>query len=127
MDHGLRIETVLRDDFERVLVARDPESDLHAVIAIHDTTLGPALGGVRMVPYPNQGAALDDCCRLARAMTLKAAVAGLDLGAGGASSSAIRPSTARRSDCSPMAGSSHRWAEASSRSTMSAPDRTTSP
>jgi len=73
---------LFRDGFERVLVAHEPASGLHAVIAIHDTTLGPTIGGIGIAPYPDQGAAVDDCCRLARAMTLKAAIVGLDLGGG---------------------------------------------
>ena len=70
------------DRFEQVLVQQDERTGLHAVIVIHDTTLGPALGGVRMHPYPDEAAALDDALHLAKAMTLKSAAAGLKLGGG---------------------------------------------
>ncbi len=67
---------------EQVLLCRNPEMGLRAIIAIHDTTLGPALGGVRLYPYANDADALRDVLRLSRGMTYKAAVAGLDLGGG---------------------------------------------
>ncbi|MFN8215281.1 MAG: Glu/Leu/Phe/Val dehydrogenase dimerization domain-containing protein [Solirubrobacterales bacterium] len=68
---------------ERVEIVHDRESELRAVIAIHSTVLGPALGGMRIRAYDGGvGAALDDALRLSRAMTLKAAAAGLDLGGG---------------------------------------------
>lgn len=69
-------------DYETILTCDDPESGLRAVVAIHDTTLGPALGGCRMWSYGNEREALDDALRLARGMTYKAAVAGLPLGGG---------------------------------------------
>ena len=68
--------------FEDVVLCDDADGGLKAVIAIHDTALGPALGGVRMWRYENERAALDDALRLARGMTSKAAVAGLPLGGG---------------------------------------------
>ncbi|MEF8812639.1 MAG: Glu/Leu/Phe/Val dehydrogenase dimerization domain-containing protein [Halovenus sp.] len=52
------------------------------LVAIHDTTLGPALGGTRVYDYESEAAALEDVARLSRAMTYKAAVADLDLGGG---------------------------------------------
>ena len=70
------------DGHERVLVAKDPVSGLHAVIAIHDRTLGPALGGCRMWAYASEEAAITDALRLSRSMTFKAALAGLPLGGG---------------------------------------------
>ena len=70
------------NDYETILTCDDPESGLRAVVAIHDTTLGPALGGCRMWSYGNEREALDDALRLARGMTYKAAVAGLPLGGG---------------------------------------------
>lgn len=70
------------DGYETVLTCNDPASGLRAVVAIHDTTLGPALGGCRMWSYHNEREALDDALRLARGMTYKAAVAGLPLGGG---------------------------------------------
>ena len=68
--------------YERVLRCADAASGLRALIAIHDTTLGPALGGCRMWRYADEEAALADVLRLARGMTRKAAVAGLALGGG---------------------------------------------
>lgn len=55
---------------------------LTAVIAIHDSTLGPAVGGCRMAPYPSLGDALGDALRLSRSMTYKSALAGLPMGGG---------------------------------------------
>ncbi len=69
-------------EHESVTVVRRPEAGLHAVIAVHSTVLGPALGGVRFHPYPTFGDAVEDVLRLSRAMTAKAALAGLDLGGG---------------------------------------------
>ena len=67
---------------EQVVYCRNDEAGLRAIIAIHDTTLGPALGGVRLYPYLSEEEALRDVLRLSRGMTYKAAVAGLDLGGG---------------------------------------------
>ena len=68
---------------KRVHLMRDADSGLCAVIAIHSTALGPALGGLRIRRYEHDlPEALDDALRLSRAMTLKAATAGLDLGGG---------------------------------------------
>ncbi|MCX9075205.1 MAG: amino acid dehydrogenase [Candidatus Methanoperedens sp.] len=68
--------------YEEVIYARDDDSGLRAIIAIHDTTLGPAVGGTRMLPYGDDLEALADALRLSRAMTYKAAAAGLDFGGG---------------------------------------------
>ncbi|MPY71277.1 MAG: hypothetical protein GEU92_14465 [Alphaproteobacteria bacterium] len=67
---------------ERVLMVTEPSSGLDAIVAIHDTTLGPALGGCRIAAYESPGEALADVLRLSRAVTCKAAVAGLALGGG---------------------------------------------
>ncbi|GAA3388449.1 Glu/Leu/Phe/Val dehydrogenase family protein [Cryptosporangium minutisporangium] len=75
-------QTMAARDFEQVVVCRDPNSGLESVIAVHDTTLGPSLGGIRMRAYPSQDAALADALDLAEAMTYKAALAGLELGGG---------------------------------------------
>ncbi|PXY33409.1 valine dehydrogenase [Prauserella coralliicola] len=69
-------------DHEQVVFCRDRASGLHAIIAIHSTALGPALGGTRFHPYSSEDDALSDVLRLSRAMTYKAACAGLDLGGG---------------------------------------------
>ncbi len=67
---------------EQVVFCNDSESGLKAVIAIHSTALGPALGGTRFHPYASTADALKDALNLSRAMSYKAALAGLDLGGG---------------------------------------------
>ncbi|MCK9490352.1 MAG: leucine dehydrogenase [Xanthomonadales bacterium] len=67
---------------EEVVFCHNPDAGLKAIIAIHNTVLGPALGGLRMWPYKTEQDALDDVLRLSRGMTYKAAVAGLNLGGG---------------------------------------------
>ena len=67
---------------ERVLFCSRPEVGLEAIIAVHSTTLGPGLGGLRMFPYETVDEALTDVLRLSRGMTYKAAAAGLNLGGG---------------------------------------------
>lgn len=69
-------------DHEQVFFCRDADSGLKAVIAIHDTTLGPAMGGTRMWPYESEGAALKDALRLSQGMTYKNALAGTKFGGG---------------------------------------------
>ncbi|MFY3793183.1 Glu/Leu/Phe/Val dehydrogenase dimerization domain-containing protein [Ureibacillus sp. MALMAid1270] len=69
-------------DYEQLVFCQDQTSGLKAIIAIHDTTLGPALGGVRMWPYQTEEQAVEDALRLARGMTYKNAAAGLNLGGG---------------------------------------------
>ncbi len=69
-------------EYEELLLFHDPHSGLRAIIAIHSTTLGPALGGTRMFNYPTEEAAVEDVLRLAYGMTYKAAAAHLDLGGG---------------------------------------------
>jgi leucine dehydrogenase len=70
------------DEYEEVIFFHDPPSGLRAIVAIHSTTLGPALGGTRFYPFASDMDALHDVLRLARGMTYKAAAAGLDLGGG---------------------------------------------
>lgn len=67
---------------EQVVFCNDHETGLKAIIAIHDTTIGPALGGCRMWDYESEEAALTDVLRLSRGMSYKAAIAGLNLGGG---------------------------------------------
>ena len=67
---------------EQVSYFADPETDLRAIVAIHDTRLGPALGGTRILDYESETDALEDVLRLSRAMTYKAAAANLPLGGG---------------------------------------------
>jgi len=70
------------DGHERVLFGHDGETGLKSIIAIHNTALGPAVGGCRMWPYESDAAALEDALRLARGMTYKSALAGLPFGGG---------------------------------------------
>lgn len=70
------------DDHERVIFGCDPQTGLKAIIAIHNTNLGPALGGCRMWPYNSDEEAVRDVLRLSRGMTYKSALANLPLGGG---------------------------------------------
>jgi leucine dehydrogenase len=72
----------LDSEYEEVVFFHDPPTGLRAIVAIHSTTLGPALGGTRFYPFESEDEALRDVLRLARGMTFKAAAAGLDLGGG---------------------------------------------
>ncbi|GAC1536869.1 MAG: branched-chain amino acid dehydrogenase [Acidimicrobiales bacterium] len=76
------LQAMADDGFEQVVHCHDRATGLRAIIAIHSTQLGPALGGTRFLGYPDETAAQADVFRLARAMTYKAAAAGLDLGGG---------------------------------------------
>src|SRR5690242_309615 len=70
------------DDYEQVVFCHHRATGLRAIVAVHSTALGPALGGTRFYPYTHEDDALEDVLRLARGMTYKAALAGLDLGGG---------------------------------------------
>ena len=67
---------------EQVIVCSNPETGLKAIIALHNTTLAPALGGTRMWMYNTEKEALKDVLRLSRGMMYKAAISGLNLGGG---------------------------------------------
>ena len=69
-------------EHEQVVFCHDPHSGLNAIIAIHNTTLGPALGGTRLWNYNSHDEAIIDALRLSRGMTYKAAISGLNLGGG---------------------------------------------
>lgn len=69
-------------EHEQVVFCNDPDSGLKAIIAIHNTTLGPALGGCRMRPYQDVDEALEDVLRLSKGMTYKCAAADVDFGGG---------------------------------------------
>ncbi len=70
------------DNHEQVVFCNDKDTGLKAIIGIHNTVLGPALGGTRMWKYSNEWEALNDVLRLSRGMTYKSAIAGLNLGGG---------------------------------------------
>lgn len=71
-----------RYDYENLVLCQDRSVGLKAIIALHDTTLGPATGGTRMWAYPSEMDAIEDALRLARGMTYKYAAAGVNLGGG---------------------------------------------
>jgi leucine dehydrogenase len=75
-------EEVAAEGHEQVVFGHDGVSGLRAIIAIHSTALGPALGGTRFFPYQTEEDALIDVLRLSKGMSYKAAAAGLDLGGG---------------------------------------------
>ena len=76
------LEYMEQNNFEQLSVYTDPAVGLKALVSIHDTTLGPAMGGVRIWPHPTEEAAIEDVLRLGRAMTYKSAAAGLHFGGG---------------------------------------------
>ncbi len=78
----LRLERISVPGYEQVIEVTDKKSKLHAIIAIHDTTLGPALGGIRIQPYASFEDALEDVLRLSKGMTYKSAIAGVGYGGG---------------------------------------------
>lgn len=75
-------EPIGAEDHEQVVLLQNRATGLRAILAIHDTTLGPALGGVRVWRYASDADALADALRLSRAMTYKASLAGLPCGGG---------------------------------------------
>jgi len=81
-DSPLVLGRMEEHEHEEVLFCYDRTTGLKSIIAIHDTTLGPAVGGTRMWPYATEAEALVDVLRLSRGMTYKSALAGLDLGGG---------------------------------------------
>src|SRR4051794_5249930 len=76
------IESLAESGHEQLAVFQDAASGLKAIVAIHSTVLGPALGGLRMWPYTDEEPAFREALRASKNMTYKAAVAGLNLGGG---------------------------------------------
>jgi len=70
------------DEHEQIVFCNDKDTGLKAIIGIHNSVMGPALGGTRMYNYANEWEALNDVLRLSRGMTFKAAITGLDIGGG---------------------------------------------
>ncbi|MGQ7946952.1 Glu/Leu/Phe/Val family dehydrogenase [Flavobacterium sp. WC2509] len=70
------------NDHEQIVFCNDKDTGLKAIIGIHNSTMGPALGGTRMFNYANEWEALNDVLRLSRGMTYKAAITGLNIGGG---------------------------------------------
>ncbi|MDP6930268.1 MAG: Glu/Leu/Phe/Val dehydrogenase dimerization domain-containing protein [Planctomycetota bacterium] len=78
----MEITELPTEGYERVVKAHDPESGLRAIISVYDTTLGPAVGGLRMWPYESEEDALFDVLRLSKGMAYKSAVAHTGMGGG---------------------------------------------
>lgn len=76
------VERMSEYNHEQLLFCNDNDTGLKAIIAVHNTVLGPALGGTRMWHYKNELEALNDVLRLSRGMTYKASISGLNLGGG---------------------------------------------
>lgn len=82
VEHAGLFGTVAQMGHEQVVFCYDEATGLKSIIAIHNTTLGPALGGTRMWNYTSEQEALTDVLRLSRGMTFKASISGLNLGGG---------------------------------------------
>ena len=80
LEHPMIFETLDTFGHEQVVFCHNKDAGLKAIIAIHNTVLGPGLGGLRMWPYKTEQDALNDVLRLSRGMTYKNAVAGLNIG-----------------------------------------------
>lgn len=78
----LKINEIKVPGYEKVIEAQDPEVGLHCFIAVHDTRLGPSMGGTRIYPYASRDEALEDALRLSKSMTYKSALAENGLGGG---------------------------------------------
>ncbi len=79
---GFIFDSMEQYDYENLFFCQDKSLGLKAIFAIHDTTLGPAGGGIRMWSYETEADAIKDALRLARGMTYKWAAAGANLGGG---------------------------------------------
>jgi leucine dehydrogenase len=77
-------ELMSQSGHQNLFFCNDELVGLKAIVAIHDTTLGPAIGGVRMLPYESTEEAIEDALRLSKAITYKSAITGLNLGGGSA-------------------------------------------
>lgn len=78
----MQITELPHEGYERVVKCEDPATGLRAMVSVHNTTLGPALGGMRMWPYESDEDALTDVLRLSKGMTYKSAIAQTGLGGG---------------------------------------------
>ena len=75
-------EIMQEEDFEQIVYGYDKNSGMKALISIHNTALGPAFGGTRMMPYATEDDAMQDVMKLGKAMTWKNAACGIDFGGG---------------------------------------------
>jgi glutamate dehydrogenase/leucine dehydrogenase len=81
-DLRAQVFDLLGDEYEQIVYCRDADVGLRAIVAVHSTVLGPAMGGTRFLPYGSETEGLVDVLRLSRGMTYKQAVAGIDYGGG---------------------------------------------
>ena len=81
-DSSLKMERIFIPGYEEIWKVEDPSCGLFSFIVIHNTSLGPSLGGTRIYPYSNPSLALEDGLRLSKGMTYKAAVSGVGFGGG---------------------------------------------
>lgn len=82
MQNASVFDLMASSEHQNLFFCNDPSVGLKAIVAIHDTTLGPAIGGVRMLPYESEEEAIEDALRLSKAITYKSSLAGLNLGGG---------------------------------------------
>jgi|GEM_PF-67240 len=94
---SLQMEKIFVDGYEQVIKVTDVKAGLKAFICIHNTSLGPALGGTRIFPYASEKEALEDALRLSRGMTYKSAISGVGFG-GGKSVIIADPKTQKTTD-----------------------------
>ncbi len=78
----MQIREIRQEGYEKVLLAEEPSKGWKAIISVHNTNLGPACGGIRMIPYATETEALTDVLRLSRAMSMKSSLAGIGFGGG---------------------------------------------
>lgn len=78
----LEVKELSIEGYEKVIEATDKKTGLHSIIAVHNTRLGPSVGGCRIYPYPNTEEALRDALRLSKGMTYKSAMAEIGFGGG---------------------------------------------
>lgn len=76
------IKEIKVNGYEKIMIANDPHTGLKAIISVHNTNLGPAVGGTRLYPYANEEEALEDALRLSKGMTYKSSLAGINFGGG---------------------------------------------
>lgn len=82
MQNSSIFSLMVPSEHQNLFFCNDPSVGLKAIVAIHNTTLGPAIGGVRMLPYESEQEAIEDALRLSKAITYKSSLAGLNLGGG---------------------------------------------
>lgn len=78
----MQVTEIKVDGYEKVLHAKDASTGLNAIISVHNTNLGPAVGGTRLYNYASEQEALNDVLRLSKGMTYKSSLAGIDFGGG---------------------------------------------